>query len=550
MKRIGSFVTVVVLAACSQFLTAAPPVLLGRLVDHSVGAGRLDTHLACLIIGLAVVAFVVDRLLSKSLSRFASKLIHERFQSAVSILLTRERRLHAEFTIGEIIDVFSRYINSFEQVLTVLLSNTVPAALAIIIFVTAIFMVSSPLVWSVVVAIQVLLFVVSYWNIRLYSRKLKGYTKACYGLSDEWVEILGNSKIIQANNAFSYASRRLDQKLQAMVDNLFAKTHAENRISSSNMFLSVFSSLTVISVLLVEHVQGRVSVGGILTTLTLSTLLQGFNRQIVDFLISKRNYDGYRADFERISGFDSFVNHESSSVAVKKFETIRLDPLRVVKEGRDILKLTQSLEFQKGEKVAIIGLSGSGKTTLMSLFFHANRDLQEHVFVNGIPTHQLAYDSIQTLVKISFQENDIMSGSHFEDWLFCDGRAETSSSLLADLHLPSDIIGGTRTLQPYSGNISGGEAKRLNVARLLRNHGEMNVLDEPTTGLNRSLTNRVWDVIFRDLADKTLLCSTHDLDALGRFDRVLIVDEGEVVADIPPTALPDNVHYLRICDRL
>ena len=143
-----------------------------------------------------------------------------------------------------------------------------------------------------------------------------------------------------------------------------------------------------------------------------------------------------------------------------------------------------------------------------------------------------------------------MSGSGYDAFFHRSVDPRHAYTLLSELDLPEDIAAGKRSMEPWAGNISGGEAKRLNVARLLSQPGEVNILDEPTTGLNVSLSHKTWKCILRYVEGSTLLCATHDLTFIDHFDRVLIVDAGRIVADLKPGELKHNSHFAKIRDSL
>lgn len=80
-------------------------------------------------------------------------------------------------------------------------------------------------------------------------------------------------------------------------------------------------------------------------------------------------------------------------------------------------------------------------------------------------------------------------------------------------------------------NISGGEAKRLSLLRLINRPGDFNLFDEPTASLDQETGVRVWEILFTHFQHKGLICATHDLAALPFFDRVIVMKQGSVIAD-------------------
>lgn len=106
-----------------------------------------------------------------------------------------------------------------------------------------------------------------------------------------------------------------------------------------------------------------------------------------------------------------------------------------------------------------------------------------------------------------------------------------------------DIV-DNRAIAEGAKNISGGEAKRLSLLRLINRPGDFNLFDEPTSSLDKDTANQVWELLFSTFRGKGLICVTHDIDALSLFDRVIVMNAGGVLADGPWEKLKDE-HLIR-----
>lgn len=548
LRQKGAVATTLVLSVLVYTLVSIPPILLGRFVDQAIGVSQMDYRLLVLIVVISVASLGFERLFSYVLTRFSSRLITEQYMQSVRNILVKERRLFEKVKIGEIIDLFSRFINGYEHVFTSLIATFAPSGLAVLILLGAVVYVSNVTVLAAIVAAQAVLFLLLLYFLRRYSHALKHYTLSCYQLSDAWVEILGSNKIIQGEFSFSRAMRRLDHFISNMARTFVKKTLANDMVGSFVTFGQTLSLLIVILLLVYYLSLGAITMGSILTVVTLNYILHSHIRTIADFLVKARNFYAACHDFERISRARGYVREDGETMV--RFDELTIQPITVTKGDRAIFTLESSMQWRRGEKICLLGLSGAGKTTFLSLLFNANIEFQEVVSVNGVPVAQIPSAHYQRMVRLSFQENEILSGQGYAEWFQREVDPERARQLLQSLHLPSDIVAGHRTLEPWSGNISGGEAKRLNVARLLMMPGDLNVIDEPTTGLNASLGRRTWEVIFQAVGERALLCATHDLTYVEYFDRVLIIDDGRVMADIPPSALEQNPHFAKIRDHL
>lgn len=198
-----------------------------------------------------------------------------------------------------------------------------------------------------------------------------------------------------------------------------------------------------------------------------------------------------------------------------------------------------SLRIAPGEKVALLGPNGAGKSTLI---LHLNGILQPKAGVvraAGMEVGEKTLGRVRAAVGLVFQNPDdqLFSPTVFDDVAFgpiyqglkpAEVRARVDEALSA--------VGMLAYKERVSHHLSAGEKKRIAIATVLSMRPEILVLDEPTAGLDprgrRTLIN-----LLRDL-DQTMLVATHDIRmVLELFPRVVIMDEGRVVADGPTERL-------------
>jgi cobalt/nickel transport system ATP-binding protein len=203
--------------------------------------------------------------------------------------------------------------------------------------------------------------------------------------------------------------------------------------------------------------------------------------------------------------------------------------------------LGASLQVRRGEKVALVGPNGAGKSTLM---LHLNGILagQGLVEVAGLAVTKPNLPLVRARVGLVFQNPDdqLFSPTVFEDVAFGplhmglperDVRARVERAL--------DQVG----MRAYSGRLSHhlsvGEKKRIAIATVLAMDPEILIFDEPSAGLDPR-ARRVLINLLRELP-LTMLVSTHDMLMVRElFPRMVIMDEGRIVADGPTAKLLDD----------
>lgn len=204
-----------------------------------------------------------------------------------------------------------------------------------------------------------------------------------------------------------------------------------------------------------------------------------------------------------------------------------------------------NLSLCKGNKVALVGPNGAGKSTLM---LHLNGILRGKggVSVAGLPVNDKNLPQIRAAVGLVFQNPDdqLFSPTVFEDVAFGPlhmGCPEAEVRERVEQALARVRMSAYR--DRLSHHLSMGEKKRIAIATVLSMDPQLLVLDEPSAGLDPR-ARRALIHLLNEL-DITMLVSTHDL-ALARevFPRMVIMDEGRIVADGPTNELLENVPLL------
>ena len=213
-------------------------------------------------------------------------------------------------------------------------------------------------------------------------------------------------------------------------------------------------------------------------------------------------------------------------------------------DGHQALK-DVSLTMASGEKVALVGPNGAGKSTLM---LHLNGLLQGqgHIEIAGLPVAKEHFPVIRGKVGMVFQNPDdqLFSPTVFDDVAFgplhmglpeADIRQRVTRAL--------SLVGMDGFEDRLSHHLSLGQKKRVAIATVLSMDPEILVLDEPSAGLDprarRALIN-----LLRELP-LTMLVSSHDMLMVRElFPRMVIMDEGRVVADGATAVLLSDVQLL------
>jgi len=196
-----------------------------------------------------------------------------------------------------------------------------------------------------------------------------------------------------------------------------------------------------------------------------------------------------------------------------------------------------------GESVALWGPSGSGKTTLLHVLGGLVTPTRGRARWRGeplLPIQEVAELGHRTQrVAYVFQGSKLLPTlTAYENVAFARWASGTNGHRA---HAPDELLGMVglaAKLDALPGELSGGEAQRVAIARALGQTPELLLCDEPTGQLDTDTGDRVLDLIdaLREELGFTLVTATHDIGVARRYDRIVELEDGHVLAAEPVTA--------------
>jgi ABC-type branched-subunit amino acid transport system ATPase component len=232
-----------------------------------------------------------------------------------------------------------------------------------------------------------------------------------------------------------------------------------------------------------------------------------------------------------------------------------------------------SFEVPEGMIFGLIGPNGSGKTTVFNLVTGFLAVTDGHVYfkgqnITGLRPDQIVqrgivrtFQLVRTFNRMTVMENLLVGSQHQvgESVLWGALRSpqmrRQEREAIARARALLAVVGLEALADEYCGNLSYAEQKMVEITRALMADPVLIMLDEPASGINPTLVNRILDYIrrLRDEQGKTFLVVEHDMRVIMKLcDRIAVLDYGEKIAEGTPVEICANVAvidaYLGVCE--
>ncbi|QLE49498.1 ABC transporter ATP-binding protein [Nostoc sp. C057] len=376
---------------------------------------------------------------------------------------------------------------------------------------------------------------VGWFGERLRKYSLKSQNRVS-GLSAILAEVFNGIRLVQAFAAENYEIARFGHEAER---SLKAKYSAERLKAIQIPIVGFLEALSALSLLIVgawQISQNNLTVANFFSYLAAAALL------IDPIGHTTNNYNEFKqgeASVDRV-----FELMAIQPTVIEKINAIALAPVKgkieyrhisfAYKPGEPVLK-DISLLVSPGEAIALVGASGAGKTTFVNLLPRFYDPEVGQIFIDDVDIRDVKLHSLRRQIGIVPQETIMFSGTIAQNIAFgqdvFDMEAVKEAAKIANAHqFISQLPEGYQTWVGERGvNLSGGQRQRIAIARAVLLNPQILILDEATSALDSESEALVQEALERLMQKRTVFIIAHRLSTVRRCDRILVLEQGQIV---------------------
>ncbi len=229
------------------------------------------------------------------------------------------------------------------------------------------------------------------------------------------------------------------------------------------------------------------------------------------------------------------VTFPSESPSIATLESLTVDNISFTYPEQPFAVLHNvSLTLNKGQHLALLGKTGCGKSTLLQLLTRAWDVDSGTIYLNGTPINKFSEKSLRNMMSVVPQRVHVFSDTLRNNLLLANEQATDIelNEVLQQVGL-GNLLENELKLNAWMGEggrqLSGGEQRRLGIARALLHNTPLILMDEPTEGLDAHTEQQILALLKEKCADKTLIVITHRMQGLEEMDNICVMDNGKII---------------------
>jgi ATP-binding cassette subfamily B protein len=360
----------------------------------------------------------------------------------------------------------------------------------------------------------------------------------------EMIDVIANMPLVRAFCGLGREHSRFDETVgHEMVARQRSLFYLE-RLRLLHAVVSVLLTIGLLAWAIVLWQRGSATTGDVVLICTLGIAILHATRDLAVALVDVTQHMARLSEaLATLLIPHELRDHPEAEALEERGADVRFDDISFrYPDGRGVFA-GLSLHIEAGQRVGLVGPSGSGKSTLFGLI-QRFYDVQEgRILIHGQDISLVTQESVRAAISVVPQDISLLHRSVMENIRY--GRPDASDVEVLEAAtaarcddfievLPEgpDTIVGDRGIK-----LSGGQRQRIAIARAFLKDASILLLDEATSALDVESEEMIRDALDRLMRGRTVIAIAHSLPTLRSFDRIVMLQDGQVVEDGDPDKL-------------
>jgi ATP-binding cassette, subfamily B, bacterial len=447
-------------------------------------------------------------------------------------------------------------VDRVAEVIYKIFHQFIPCVLQLVLILGYLVWVNWPLTISVFILAPIIAIIVGWFGEKLQKFSLRSQNRTS-DLASLITEFTGNMRSIQAFAAEDYANFRFGQEAELNYQSKYGTEHLKA------FQFPIISFILVSSILFLFVLAGwQISLGNLTSSIFVSYII-GVALLMDPISMTTGNFNDIKqaeSSVDRV--FELFM---IPVTIVEKSNAIELPRITGKIEYQNVsfgytpdrpILTGFNLQIKPGETIALVGASGAGKSTILSLLNRLQDVSSGSILIDGIDIRDVTLKSLRRQIGIVPQDTVLLSGTIAQNIAFgqaeFDIKAVEAAAKIANAHqFISQLSQGYYTYVGEKGtSLSGGQKQRIAIARAVLFDPRILILDEATSALDSESEALVQEALERIMTDRTVFIIAHRLATVRKADRILVIENGEIVeAGTHPELLDQTGRYAQFYAR-
>ena len=355
-------------------------------------------------------------------------------------------------------------------------------------------------------------------------------------LNSQMIESLRGIETIKCNACEERELEALEREyIKSLKISLRSSKISTGQSLISSVIMTVLNMVTTY-VGITQVLNGQLTLGGYMAFSTLSSY---FTSPVSDLISMQMSIQEAQISMKRLTEIMDYESEQKDDREYTEMEQIDGDiefkDVTFRYGSRSPALNHVSFTIPKGKKVALVGQSGSGKSTITKLLLKYYEPESGTISVGGVDLDEYSNASVRRAIAYVPQNVELFSKTIYDNIRISRPEASLdevkAAAKKADAHefirkLPLQY---NTYLEEAGNGLSGGEKQRLALARAFLKDANLYILDESTSSLDFGTENTIFDMIYNQLADRSMLIVAHRLSTIRDCDLILVMDHGEIV---------------------